>query len=67
MFATRPLPFAVRAPVVEPGDADRLGQSVAPWFACDDADALHNHPVAQGTWLVFASKHGPFGPLFRVS
>ena len=64
VFDTKPIPFAVRTPVVELGGAEELGLGVAIWFGCDDADALHDHLVAQGAPIVFAPKDGPFGRYF---
>jgi len=64
VFDTTPIPFAVRTPVTELDPAQPLGQGVAIWFGCDDADALHAHLVAQGTSIVFAPKDGPFGRYF---
>jgi predicted enzyme related to lactoylglutathione lyase len=64
VFETKPVPFAVRTPLVDLKQADRLGWGVAIWFGCDDADALHDHLVEHGTPIVFAPKDGPFGRYF---
>lgn len=64
VFDTKPVPFAVRTPVVELKRTDRLGEGIAIWFGCDDADALHDHLVKHGTAIVFAPKDGPFGRYF---
>ena len=64
VFDTKPIPFAVRPPLVDLGDIDRLGCGVAIWFGCDDADALHDHLTGQGTPIVFMPKDGPFGRYF---
>ena len=64
VFETKPVPFAVRTPLVELKETDRLGWGVAIWFGCDDADALHDHLVGHGTPIVFAPKDGPFGRYF---
>jgi predicted enzyme related to lactoylglutathione lyase len=64
VFETKPVPFAVRTPLVELKETDRLGWGVAIWFGCDDADALHDHLVEHGTPIVFAPKDGPFGRYF---
>lgn len=61
LFDTRPIPFAVRTPLVDLDAVDRLGWGVALWFGCDDADALHDHLVARGVPIVFGPKDGPFG------
>lgn len=62
LFDTSPIPFAVRTPLGPLGEAP--GQGIALWFACDDADALHDHLVARGTPIVFPPKDGPFGRYF---
>jgi predicted enzyme related to lactoylglutathione lyase len=64
VFDTKPIPFAVRTPLADLKGTDRLGEGVAIWFGCDDADALHDHLVEHGTLIVFAPKDGPFGRYF---
>jgi predicted enzyme related to lactoylglutathione lyase len=64
VFESKPVPFAVRLPIEDLGDKDRLGHGVALWFGCDDADALHHRLVKHGTEIVFPPKDGPFGRYF---
>ena len=64
VFDTKPVPFAVRKPLADLNETDRLGWGVAIWFGCDDADALHDHLIEHGTPIVFAPKDGPFGRYF---
>lgn len=64
VFDTKPIPFAVRTPVVELGAVDTLGHGIALWFGCDDADALHTHLIQHDVTIVFAPKDGPFGRYF---
>jgi predicted enzyme related to lactoylglutathione lyase len=64
VFDTKPIPFAVRTPLIDLKDTDKLGVGVAIWFGCDDADALHDHLVELGTSIVFPPKDGPFGRYF---
>jgi len=64
VFDTRPVPFAVRTPVIDLEATDRLGWGMAIWFGCDDADALHDHLVGHGVEIEFAPKDGPFGRYF---
>jgi predicted enzyme related to lactoylglutathione lyase len=64
VFDTKPVPFAVRKPLVDLEATDKLGWGIAIWFGCDDADALHDHLVKHGTPIVFAPKDGPFGRYF---
>ncbi len=64
VFDTKPIPFAVRTPVIDLGDTEDLGRGIAIWFGCDDADALHDHLVGHGAAIVFPPKDGPFGRYF---
>lgn len=62
VFDTKPVPFAVRTPVIDLAAADRLGWGMAIWFGC--ADALHDHLVGTGVHIEFPPKNGPFGRYF---
>jgi predicted enzyme related to lactoylglutathione lyase len=64
VFDTRPIPFAVRTVAKELTGTDRLGEGIAIWFGCDDADALHSHLAERDVPIVFAPKDGPFGRYF---
>jgi predicted enzyme related to lactoylglutathione lyase len=64
VFDTKPIPFAVRTPLVDLGETDELGRGIAIWFGCDDADALHDHLKDHGISIVFPPKDGPFGRYF---
>ncbi|OAN66954.1 VOC family protein [Sphingomonas sp. TDK1] len=64
VFDTGAVSFAVRTPVGPLNTENALGEGVALWFGCDDADALHGQLVANGTSIVFAPKDGPFGRYF---
>lgn len=64
VFQTAPVPFAVRLPVEGFDPSKALGHGIALWFGCDDADALHQHLIAQGVTIAFAPKDGPFGRYF---
>jgi predicted enzyme related to lactoylglutathione lyase len=50
--------------VVDLDAVDTLGHGIALWFGCDDADALHDHLIAQGVTIAFPPKEGPFGRYF---
>jgi predicted enzyme related to lactoylglutathione lyase len=63
VFDTQPIPFAVRTPVSDLRK-EGLGEGIAIWFGCDDADALHDHLVERGTQILFPPKDGPFGRYF---
>lgn len=64
VFDTKPIPFAIRTPVVDLKAADKLGWGIAIWFGCEDADALHSHLIECGVEIDFSPKDGPFGRYF---
>ncbi|CCB63511.1 VOC family protein [Hyphomicrobium sp. B1] len=65
VFNSKPVPFAVRKPLMDLEAAQgKLGWGIALWFACDDADALHEELEAAGTPIIFSPKDGPFGRYF---
>jgi len=65
VFDSKPIPFAVRKPLVDLDAAEgKLGSGVALWFACDDAETLHDQLQADGVPIVFPPKDGPFGRYF---
>ncbi|MFC7705583.1 VOC family protein [Plastorhodobacter daqingensis] len=64
VFDTRPIPFALRIPVVDLDAVEIRGHGIVLWFGCDDADALHAHLAARGVAIAFAPKDGPFGRYF---
>lgn len=64
VFDTKPISFAVRKPIDALKNLDGLGEGIALWFGCDDADALHALLVERGIQIVFAPKDGPFGRYF---
>jgi predicted enzyme related to lactoylglutathione lyase len=65
VFATAPVPFAVREPL--PGtdlDAGQPGLGVALWLRADDAQAVHDRLSAGGVPIVTEPFDGPFGRTF---
>lgn len=64
VFDTKPIPFAIRTPLVDLDAVDTLGHGVALWFACDEVEALHDHLVDHEVSIVFPPKDGPFGRHF---
>lgn len=70
VFATAPIPFAVRDPL--PGvDLDaaspRPGIGVALWLHADDAETLHDRLVGAGVPVPVAPADGPFGRTFTFT
>jgi catechol 2,3-dioxygenase-like lactoylglutathione lyase family enzyme len=67
VFGSKPVPFAVRKPLVDLTAAHgKLGWGVALWFACDDADTLHKELQEEGIAIAFPPKDGPFGYTITV-
>lgn len=67
VFATEPIPFAVREPL--PGtdlDAGPLGLGVALWLRAGDSKALHDRLAGQGVPIVTEPFDSPFGRTFVV-
>ena len=64
VFDTRPIPFALRRPLVDLTATAPLGHGVALWFGCDDADALHARLSARDVRIAYPPKDGPFGRYF---
>lgn len=70
VFATTPIPFAVRDPL--PGvDLDaaspRPGLGVAVWLHAEDAQALHDRLADAGVPVPVAPFDGPFGRTFTFT
>ncbi|MEH0401060.1 VOC family protein [[Kitasatospora] papulosa] len=69
VFATSPIPFAVREPL--PGvDLDGVtspGTGVALWLRTTDATMLREQLVAAGTEDVGPLQDSPFGPVFSFT
>ncbi|NNG38498.1 VOC family protein [Flexivirga sp. ID2601S] len=67
VFATEPIPFAVREPMVDLDAVDRLGWGVALWFKADDVDGVHARVVAAGRPILTEPFDGPFGRTFAFA
>ena len=69
VFATQPIPFAVREPL--PGvDLDALAQpggGIGLWIRADDAQRMHDDLVTAGAEITSAPIDGPFGRTFTVA
>ena len=64
VFATRPVPFAIRTPLVDLDATSKLGWGVSLWIAATDATAVHDQLVEAGVPIVVAPADGPFGRFF---
>ncbi|MEV0146856.1 MULTISPECIES: VOC family protein [unclassified Nonomuraea] len=69
VFATRPIPFAVREPLpgVDLDATPRPGLGVALWLKADDAQALRDELAAAGVPIVAEPVDGPFGRTFSFA
>jgi predicted enzyme related to lactoylglutathione lyase len=67
VFATAPIPFAVREPAVDLQAVERLGWGVALWLKADDPQALHDRLVHAGVRIVTEPFDGPFGRTFAFA
>src|SRR5258708_21632557 len=61
VFATEPIPFAVREPVVDLDAVGQLGWGVALWLKADDIYRLHDDLAGHGVAIVTAPFDGPLG------
>lgn len=60
VFATQPIPFAVREPLVDLDAVDHLCWGIALWLACDDADALCQELPDADVAIAAEPSEGPF-------
>ncbi|MCR6734665.1 MAG: VOC family protein [Afipia sp.] len=64
VFDTKPIPFAVRRPLVDLEASKHIGWGVSLWIACDDADGLHKVLADAGVPISASPADGPFGRFF---
>ncbi|GGV27602.1 glyoxalase [Actinomadura cremea] len=66
VFATEPIPFAVREPLpgVDLAGIARPGLGVALWFRATDAQELHDRIAAAGVSIISPPTDSPFGRTF---
>ncbi|WP_324784637.1 VOC family protein [Streptomyces sp. H51] len=69
VFATTPIPFAVREPLpgVDLDTVTRPGLGVALWLRTTDAPALREQLLAAGIQDVTPLQDSPFGPTFSFT
>lgn len=67
VFDTRPIPFAIRRPLLDLDATSRLGWGVSLWIACDDVEALRVRLVGIGVPVVSPISDGPFGRFFTFN
>ncbi len=64
VFATAPVPFALREPAVDLDAVERLGWGVALWMKSDDAQGLHDALAGAGVPIAQKPFDSPFGRTF---
>ena len=64
VFETKPIPFAIRKPLLDLDAASHLGWGVSLWVACDDAEGLHTRLTSAGVPIIAPPADGPFGRFF---
>jgi len=64
LFDTRPVPFAVRTPLVDLEAAAVPGHGVSLWLRVEDSAALHRRLVEAGVTVLGEPQQGPFGKAF---
>ena len=67
VFATEPIPFAVREPLVDLDATEHLGWGVALWMRCDDAEELYRSLRDAGVRMVREPSDSPFGRTFTFA
>ena len=67
VFATQPIPFAIREPNIDLAASEKLGWGVALWFACDEVEALYDECVAAGVPVLASLADGDFGRFFIIA
>jgi predicted enzyme related to lactoylglutathione lyase len=64
VFDSRPIPFAVREPLVDLDSVDRLGWGLVLWIDCDDVDELCERVGEAGATITQQVSDGAFGRQF---
>ena len=67
VFDTRPIPFAVREPLVDLDATDKLGWGVALWLKAEDVEKIHGELAEHGVRIVTEPFDGPFGRTFAFA
>ncbi len=67
VFATQPIPFAVRTPLAPLPEPSKRAQGVSLWFYTEDTSTLHTRLSAEGVPIVQPLADGPFGQMFTFA
>ena len=67
VFASEPIPFAVREPLPDTDlDSGQPGLGIALWLKVDDAQSLHDQLAGRGVTILTDPFDGPFGRTFAI-
>jgi DNA-3-methyladenine glycosylase II len=67
VFASEPIPFAVREPLPDTDlDSGQPGLGIALWLKVDDGQALHDQLAGRGVTILTDPFDGPFGRTFAL-
>ena len=61
VFATEPITFAIREPLVDLDAVEHLGWGVALWLKANDPQDRHDEMVIAGVPILVEPFDGPFG------
>jgi predicted enzyme related to lactoylglutathione lyase len=64
VFDTKPVPFAIRTPMIDLDATSNLGWGVSLWMAATDADVMHANLNQSGVSIILPPADGPFGRFF---
>jgi len=67
VFATEPIAFALRDPLVDLDAVEHLGWGVVLWMKANDPQDLHDAMVRAGVPILIAPFEGPFGLTFTFA
>jgi predicted enzyme related to lactoylglutathione lyase len=67
VFATKPIPFAVREPSIDLDATDKLGWGVALWLHAEDVAAVEARVTEAGRPILMEPFDGPFGRTFSFA
>jgi catechol 2,3-dioxygenase-like lactoylglutathione lyase family enzyme len=67
VFATEPIAFALREPLVDLDAVEHLGWGMAIWLKADDPQPLHDAMVLARVPILVAPFEGPFGLTFTFA
>ena len=67
VFATEPIAFALRDPLVDLEAVEHLGWGVALWMKANDPQDLHDAMMNAGVPILVAPFDGPFGLTFTFA